>query len=222
MPDFQIRAGDRLPVIGATITDGKPVPGFPNGTPVVLTGATVRFLMRPLDHSTPTLDNAATITDPTGGKVTYAWAAGDTAIAGSYIAEWQITFSDGRRLTVPNGTPITVESHPGVSGSTAIAAGDLSAIRAHIGHKSPPTDSELAEALARLGSVDAVALEVLESRYVEMISGPAKWAVEGDFNLDNTESIKRLGAKVGELRADLRTGPALTVSSITRADRVGR
>lgn len=219
MPDFQIRAGDRLPVISATITDGRPAPGFPNGAPIPLEGVVVRFLMRPLDHSTPILDGLAAVVDPLGGRVSYSWGPGDTATPGAYLAEWQITFSDGRRLTVPNGTPITVEAHPGVEGSTAIIDADLRSIRAYIGRSTPPTDAELAEALARLGTPEAVALEVLEGRYVEMISGPAKWAVEGDFSLDNTESIKRLAEKVGELRADLRTGPALTVFSITRADR---
>lgn len=218
MSDFSIRAGDRLPIIAATITDGRPAPGHPNGLPVNLAGATVAFVMRSIDAATPILEAPAIVTDPAGGKVAYAWAAGDTATPGGYFAEWQITFSDGRRLTVPNGSAIDIEARPGVAGMAAISAGDLATIRGLIGNRTPPTDAELAEALVRLGTTDAVALEVLEARYVEMVSAPAKWSVEGDFTVDNTVNIQRLGGVVAELKGRLRTGPTMTVSSITRAD----
>jgi hypothetical protein len=216
--DFQIRAGDRLPAISATITDGKPVPGYPLGTPVVLTGAVVRFVMRGLGDTSAALDAPAVVADAAGGKVRYDWAVGDTATAGVYFAEWQITFADGRRLTVPNGSAITVEATPGIADIAPIDSADLAAIRARIGHKTPPSDAELAGALDRLGSPEAVALEVLQGRYAEMIAGPAKWAVEGDFNLDNTASIKALEAVIGELSASQGTAATLTVGGFVRSD----
>lgn len=221
MSDFEIRAGDRLPIIAATITDGRPEPDYPFGRPISLVGASARFIMRRLDGRTPLLDAPAQVTDAAGGKVAYAWAAGDTATPGAYLAEWQITFADGRRLTVPNGSGITVDARAGVADGPPITAGDVAAIRGHIGHQSPPTDAELAIALARLGSVDAVALEVLDGRYAEMISAPAKWSVAGDFDLDNTVSISALSAKLDDLKGRLAIGPVMTVGTLSRADRSG-
>ena len=222
MADFEIRAGDRLPAISATITDGRPAPGFPDGAAVDLTGTVVRFVMRVLDGSRPLLDAAAVVVDPAAGEVVYEWGAGDTATPGTYLAEWQITFGDNRRLTVPNGQAIAIASHPGVADTASISAGDLAAIRSAIGRTTPPTDADIAESLARLGTTDAVIFEVLDARYTEMISGPGKWAVEGDFSLDNTVSIKALGEKLAEVKGRLATGPTITVATMTRADRSGR
>ena len=99
---------------------------------------------------------------------------------------------------------------------------DLAAIRALIGSKTPPTDADLTLAFDRLGSVNAVALEVLEGRYADLISSPAKWAVEADFSVDNTETIKHLAGVIADIKGRLNTAPAITVHSMTRADRCGR
>lgn len=102
--DFLIRAGDTVSVIQQTLEDE-------NGAPVDLTGAQVRFRLAPITGSgTSVLDAAATVVQ-TGsppnftnkGVVKYTWVAGNTAVAGLYLAEWEVTFSGGGVGTYPNG-----------------------------------------------------------------------------------------------------------------------
>ena len=99
---------------------------------------------------------------------------------------------------------------------------ELAQVRAIIGSTEPPSDADLAAAYGRLGSVDAVALEVVEGRYANLIAGPAKWSVEGDFSVDNTETIKRLAGVIADIKGRLNTAPTMTVHSLTRADVCGR
>jgi len=218
VPDFQIRAGDRLPAISATVTDGRPTLTSPQGSPVDLSGASVRFVMVALDSGTLAVDAKATVVDAAAGTVRYDWAEGDTDAAGAYLGEWQITFADGRRLTVPNGDAIDIMAVPGVSSLPPISSGDLAAIRSQIGSSVPPSNAELALALERLGSPDAVALQILRGRYAGLLASPAKWAVEGDFSVDNTANLKALAAAIDELSS--RGGAsALAAGSLTRSDR---
>jgi hypothetical protein len=103
-----------------------------------------------------------------------------------------------------------------------VTAEELAQIRALIGSKQPPSDADLAVAYDRLGSAEAVALEVLEGRYADLLAGPAKWAVEGDFSVDSSKNIDKLGAAIAGIKGRLNTAPAMTVHSMTRADRCGR
>lgn len=92
MADFYIRAGDRLPELQATLTDDA-------GAPVDLTGLPVVFRMRAVGATTAKVVAAATLVAPESGVVKYTWVAGDTDTAGSYWAEWNVTFGDGRTQT---------------------------------------------------------------------------------------------------------------------------
>jgi len=100
---FTIKTGDTSPAIEYTLLE-------PDGTtPQSLVGASVRFHMRLQNTSgDAAVDSAATITDDAGGGVRYSWATGDTAIAGTYDAEFEVTFSDGTVETFPNSNFITV------------------------------------------------------------------------------------------------------------------
>jgi len=62
----------------------------------------------PTTATTPTINAAATVVTAAAGTVKYVWAAGDTATAGYYTGEWEVTYSDGRKLTVPNGKKLSV------------------------------------------------------------------------------------------------------------------
>jgi hypothetical protein len=212
--DLYLHQGDRLPWAQATLADG-------NGDPVDLTTATsVRFVMRAIGAESVAIDQAASVVgDPTDGVVRYEWATADTEAAdvGAYFGEFTVIFPGGAQ-TFPNPDPLVIVIGPSVAEGPVIDADALSAIRGRIGSKTPPTDAQLAAAFERLGSADAVALEVLEGRYAEMLSGPAKWAVEGDFNLDNTENIKRLATMIDELKTSQGTGPGLAVAALTRSD----
>lgn len=104
MPDVTIRKLDTAPKIKAILKDET-------GTAINLTGATVKWLMRgPLtDKTKPTkINSAATVTDPTLGKVEYAWAATDTDTAGDFVGRFVVTQSDGSILSCPNSKDKTV------------------------------------------------------------------------------------------------------------------
>lgn len=106
--DFNIKRGDTTPPIESELQDN-------DGQPVDLTGASVRFLMKPRGGPTLTVDGAADVdADPTTGRVSYSWVGpvgvtlGDTDEAGEYAAEWEVTFADGSVQTFPNSTYLNV------------------------------------------------------------------------------------------------------------------
>jgi hypothetical protein len=90
-----IKRNDTHPPIEATLKDA-------NGDPIDLTGAAVKFIMKKTGAVTPILSTAMTIVSPTEGTIKYEWEAGTTAIAGLYEFEFEITFADTSKLTVPN------------------------------------------------------------------------------------------------------------------------
>lgn len=91
-----------------TIGRGDTVPEltFELYPPVNLTGSTVRFTMKRKDapeSEPPIIDRrvAAKVQD-NPGIVRHDWISGDTATAGSYVAEFEVTFASGKIGTYPN------------------------------------------------------------------------------------------------------------------------
>lgn len=75
----------------------------PDGNAINLTNATaVKFKMANL------VDANAVIVSAAAGTVRYDWAANDTRVAGTFNAEFEIEWSDGRKQTVPNDGYLTV------------------------------------------------------------------------------------------------------------------
>lgn len=111
MSDFSIKAHDRLPSIQAQLFSGN--------DPVNLsTATTVFFTMRLVGSTgTPKVDTAATIVDAINGIVRYDWVDADTANPGSYEAEWEVTWTGGKKQTFPTLTYHTVDILADLDGS---------------------------------------------------------------------------------------------------------
>ncbi|WP_133260373.1 hypothetical protein [Rhodovulum sp. BSW8] len=92
---FTIKRGDTSPGLEYQL------PSYAAGSGL-LTGASVRFLMRPYwDASAPLVIDAPATVQDADGIVRYAWAEGDTDTAGTYAAEVEITYADGAVETAP-------------------------------------------------------------------------------------------------------------------------
>jgi hypothetical protein len=99
---FYIKQNDTSPALQVTLKDG-------NGDVVNLTGCSVRFHMRKIGATSTKVDDAATISDPTGGIVYYNWSASDTDTVGSFEAEFEVTFIGGEIESFPNNKQFIVE-----------------------------------------------------------------------------------------------------------------
>lgn len=98
--DFAMKANDRLPSVEVDL-------GYEGGFLVDLTMATaIHFIMRLRDapSGAPKVNAPAVVVDAAQGAVRYDWAAGDTDTPGVYLAEWQVTYADGRKQTFPTLT----------------------------------------------------------------------------------------------------------------------
>lgn len=99
---YSIKRGDRRPPFTSTLE-------APIDTPIDLTGCTVKFLMAAKDSPYAVkVDAAATIVSAVDGTVSYAWGATDTDTIGTYEAEWEITYGDGTKMTVPGDSYLYV------------------------------------------------------------------------------------------------------------------
>lgn len=106
MADITIKRGDTSPSVSATLTGA-------GGTAQNLTGATVRFKMR--NRLGAVVINAVcAIVSAAAGTVRYDWQPADTAVAGYYEAEFEVTLAGGAIGTFPNAGFHTVEIVPDV------------------------------------------------------------------------------------------------------------
>lgn len=103
--NFDIGQNDTVPSITGQVRNG-------NGDLVNLTSAGVSvavFSMRKATNKELVVDKAAVTIDAdqttNPGKLTYAWAVGDTEDVGDYEAEFQLALAAGGILTVPNVSP---------------------------------------------------------------------------------------------------------------------
>jgi hypothetical protein len=98
---FIIKQNDTRPAYVATLKEDV---GTEDEAAVDLTNAdTIRFLAR-LSSETGVLniDGVADIDDAVNGVISYTWAEGDTALAGDYDVEIEVTWTDGGVETFPN------------------------------------------------------------------------------------------------------------------------
>ncbi|HWQ76866.1 MAG TPA: BppU family phage baseplate upper protein [Syntrophomonas sp.] len=96
-----IKQGDRRNCIKAILKDST-------GTPVDLTDCGVKFVMASISGGIA-VNRDAHIEDAAAGEVWVVWAPGETDVAGTYLAEFTVTWPDGRKETYPNGGYIEVK-----------------------------------------------------------------------------------------------------------------
>lgn len=102
MADMTIKQHDTAPALRATLFDTLGV--------INLSAATqVKVLFKEVTTGTPSFSGTCTIVNATGGQVSYAWSGGNTAVAGSFNGEFEITWSDSTIMTVPNDSYFTLD-----------------------------------------------------------------------------------------------------------------
>lgn len=109
MADFVIKRNDTSPGLQDTLLD-------PAGNVVDISGGSlVRFHMYAQDRTTLVVDASATIVDGPNGVVRYSWETQDTANAGWYWFEWEVTRPDTTIETYPNSGYKSVKMDPDLS-----------------------------------------------------------------------------------------------------------
>jgi hypothetical protein len=93
---FHIKLGDTEPPLETTLWRGT------SSTPASLVGATqVKLIITTRPGVTPD-QYIGTVVSASGGTVRYEWVGNEFLTAGTYIAEWQVTYNDGSIATFPN------------------------------------------------------------------------------------------------------------------------
>lgn len=98
---FSLKQNDTSPAIAAYLLDQ-------DENPIDLTQCTVRFIMRKRGEEAYKVYQTVTIVDEDSGRIRYNWSAADTDTAGTFDAEFEVTYSDGTIETFPNDTYVTV------------------------------------------------------------------------------------------------------------------
>jgi hypothetical protein len=99
--DATIKSGDTRHALKAILKDIS-------GNPVDLTDCRVEFRMA-VPGQPAVIDRVAHVQDVTAGEVWVVWAPGETDKSGIYRAEFQVTYSDGRKETFPNNGYLSIQ-----------------------------------------------------------------------------------------------------------------
>lgn len=92
---LELTTGDTAPVLSGVCSNRDPASGVT--TVADLTGATVAVHVRRSDGAV--LTKAATLVDAAEGSWTTSWATDDLSTDGTYKAEAEVTFSNGKIQT---------------------------------------------------------------------------------------------------------------------------
>lgn len=104
MADFKIKSHDTLPALRVQLQNER------DQSLVDLTNATAaKFLMTRTVGGAIVVSAAAVIENAVQGIVRYDWIAADTATPGSFLGEFEITWTGGKKQTFPTGSYITID-----------------------------------------------------------------------------------------------------------------
>jgi hypothetical protein len=99
---FYVKQNDTSPAMLAKLQDGEE-------NTINLAGTSVRFHMRKNGAKENVVDAPAVVISAPDGLVRYNWVGSDTAEVGSYLAEFEVTYTDSTVETFPNDKYIRVE-----------------------------------------------------------------------------------------------------------------
>lgn len=103
MQTFSMKRGDTSPALRYLL----------GGPEVNLVGASVVFNMaNMLTRASKIARAPAAVEAGDAPIVSYTWEAGDTAEAGNYLAEFEVTYADGAIETFPNADALVVVIGP--------------------------------------------------------------------------------------------------------------
>ena len=109
---FRIKRNDTKPYLAAQIQDST-------GSAVDLTSTSaIYFNLSTNDNTyTPVFSGLATITGSDTGNVEYRWTSANTNRSGLYLGEFEVTFTDSSKLTVPADHSFSVNIFEDYNGS---------------------------------------------------------------------------------------------------------
>lgn len=76
----------------------------------------------------------------------------------------------------------------------ALTEDDLFYLRSKIGTAEPPTDADLDENYDRLGTLDAVAAEILATRLADLANQPDSFTVVGEYSQSTSKQMEAIAA----------------------------
>jgi hypothetical protein len=188
-----------------------------DGTVVNLTGASVKFIM---GKNKMLLTNAAaTIADAATGKVEYTLTDADTLLDGTFNAEFEVTFSDGKSKTYPSNGYILVNIQANidkdkstyVEDTIALRVSDIEIFKNEVNTKVDQAVEAVAGAEAAATSANAAANNATtQAEYAEAQGDYAK--AEAD-RLVGTD-VSTLDNKIGPLTSLTTTNKSSVVEAI--------
>jgi hypothetical protein len=95
----------------------------------------------------------------------------------------------------------------------ALTAGEIIAIRREVGAE--PDDTALNLAYDRLGSIGLVALEILETRYADLVSSPAQFTVFGEYGQNTSQNLIDMRMQLERLRSGVTDTSGVLAGGVT-------
>lgn len=105
---FVIKRNDTLPALRTNIIDRGCLDGKKPFNLSGATGVTFSMIDRKCESYKISLQQAQ-ISCVSGGTVQYNWQSGDTDESGNFLGEFEISFSDGKKMSVPQRGGILIE-----------------------------------------------------------------------------------------------------------------
>lgn len=83
----------------------------------------------------------------------------------------------------------------------ALDAATLNGVRRWVGSSPDDTTIEATYAIAGLGTIEATALSILQTRLADLEGNPAEFEVVGDYRQATSKNIDALRARIADLEA---------------------